>query len=189
MDFAYVITMILLNIFTFIVVPVAFIFILIRVSRIKINKINKKYLIALGLISIIILMVFLTRSEKYIVFHLATAIPTDLTELYVVEKPSVYSAETDTILEDIELSRDEKNELTKLINTIEVTEDPVKVPSSLKKIANQTLYDTSQFRVRFSLYQSKNGSYYVQFLSIMNEPFHKLKDNELPEFYLKLLEK
>jgi len=153
---------------------------------------NKQKIIAFSSVLIIAIVSFLffsNKNENYILFHLATAIPTDLTELYVIENPSIYSKETNTILDDIELSIDEKNELTRLINTIEVSDEPAETPSSLTFIAKQTLYTTSQFLVRFSLYQSENDSYYVRLHSILEDPLLKLKDSKLPEFYLKLIEK
>lgn len=107
-----------------------------------------------------------------------------------VDELNIYSEEEKAMI-PVKISNDDKEKLTELMLTTEVSKNTVKKPSSTKLIAEQVFTDSNRSILSFTLHQ-KNNNYYVAFhteIYIEQIEWHKLKSTEIPKFYFDLLEK
>lgn len=106
-----------------------------------------------------------------------------------VNELSIYSEEEKTMI-PVKISNDDKEKLTELMLTTEVSKHMVKKPSSTKIIVEQEFTDTTNGIWSFTLHQ-KNNNYYIAIptdIYIDRIAWYKLKSTEIPEFYFDLLE-
>ncbi|MFY3791623.1 hypothetical protein ACOQFO_07985 [Ureibacillus sp. MALMAid1270] len=153
---------------------------------------NRKFFL-ISLISLLIisaLIYFFVREQQTQTFAEANRIFPPDNEFLSVMELSVYSEEDNTMI-PVNINSDIMKTITKLMNTTMVSGDNIREPSNKTLFVEQKYMDGSGAYLKFSLYRN-NNTYYLAFpyYNFSDDvEWYKLKSNELPEFYLNLIEK
>lgn len=151
---------------------------------------NKRILGTLAFLFIIALTYFFIKEQQSQTFAEANRIYPPYNEFLSVIALSIYSEEENAMI-PVKVNSDVMKTITELMNTTKVSGDNIREPSKKTLFVEQKYMDGSGKYLNFSLYHN-NHTYYLAFpyYHFSDEvEWYKLKSNELPEFYLKLLEK
>ncbi|MFY3791221.1 hypothetical protein ACOQFO_05905 [Ureibacillus sp. MALMAid1270] len=153
---------------------------------------NKRKLLSLGTIAILLIIAltyFFIKGQQSQTFAEANRVfpPYDQ---YIMDELHIYSEENNAMI-PVEISSDDMKILTEIMNTTEVSGDNIKEPFSKTLIVEQKFRDIAGGNLNFTLYRFNNHFYVAIPVDIhTNEiEWYQLKSTDLPEFYLKLLEK
>ncbi|WP_332647423.1 hypothetical protein [Lysinibacillus sp. 54212] len=124
---------------------------------------NKRKLILLSTIAIlfILVLIYFLRGLESQTFAKANLIHPDYTYL-TIDELNIYSEE-DKAMIPVKISHDDKEILTDLMLTTEVSGNTVRKPSSTTPIVEQKFRDSYGSHLSFTLYK-KNDNYYVAVL-------------------------
>lgn len=152
------------------------------------NLLKNKKAVVITVIVIAFLVISLSffTKEKYQTFSYAAGVAPGY-EFYPINKLSIYSKEKDDFVE-INLKNEERDRITELMNSVNVSANTVKPPSNKRIIAEQNGFDGGGMVLHFSIYVDNRENYYVLFHQFIDEAkWHKLQDSQLPEYYLKIV--